>query len=343
MRLLVLEFTTASSLELDPPESWLREGRAMLKGLLEDLASFDEVLPSVVLPEREAALAPSRAVRIDPRPDAETAFRRVLETSDAALVIAPETGGLLARYARLADAAGVRWLGCPERWIHAFSDKMLAARLLEPWSIETRSPGGFSESGSPRVLKPRDGAGSLFTARLPATDVAAGAALLRGMGFEGELVEQPFHEGAPASIALIARKNADPIFLPACAQSMDVERCPTRDRIDLLHYRGGRIPVREDWDRRARRLAAVVVERCPELEGYVGVDVILGEKSDGSDDRIVEVNPRLTTSYVGYRAIHGVQVAAAMLGKADGVSGGATCPAPVLYFADGAVERGAGD
>jgi hypothetical protein len=35
------------------------------------------------------------------------------------------------------------------------------------------------------------------------------------------------------------------------------------------------------------------------LTGYVGVDVILGVESD----QVIEINPRLTTSYVGLRAL----------------------------------------
>ena len=33
--------------------------------------------------------------------------------------------------------------------------------------------------------------------------------------------------------------------------------------------------------------------------GWVGVDMILGSCNDGHDDRVLEINPRLTTSFVG--------------------------------------------
>ena len=33
--------------------------------------------------------------------------------------------------------------------------------------------------------------------------------------------------------------------------------------------------------------------------GWVGVDMILGSCNDGRDDRVLEINPRLTTSFVG--------------------------------------------
>ena len=40
--------------------------------------------------------------------------------------------------------------------------------------------------------------------------------------------------------------------------------------------------------------------------GWVGVDMILGSCDDGHDDRVLEINPRLTTSFVGLSgALHG--------------------------------------
>jgi predicted ATP-grasp superfamily ATP-dependent carboligase len=52
--------------------------------------------------------------------------------------------------------------------------------------------------------------------------------------------------------------------------------------------------------------------------GYVGVDLVLGEADDGKDDVVIEVNPRLTTSYVGLRRLVCGNLAAAMLAAARG-------------------------
>jgi predicted ATP-grasp superfamily ATP-dependent carboligase len=63
-------------------------------------------------------------------------------------------------------------------------------------------------------------------------------------------------------------------------------------------------------------LAAVAA--LPLSQGYVGVDLVLGQAEDGSGDRVIEVNPRLTTSYVGLRALARANLAAAMLAVAAG-------------------------
>jgi predicted ATP-grasp superfamily ATP-dependent carboligase len=54
------------------------------------------------------------------------------------------------------------------------------------------------------------------------------------------------------------------------------------------------------------------------LSGYVGVDLILGNAADGSKDIAIEINPRLTTSYVGLRALARFNLAEAMLALALG-------------------------
>ena len=41
--------------------------------------------------------------------------------------------------------------------------------------------------------------------------------------------------------------------------------------------------------------------------------MVLGENPSGEDDVVIEINPRITTSYVGLRAATGVNLAAPLL------------------------------
>ena len=56
----------------------------------------------------------------------------------------------------------------------------------------------------------------------------------------------------------------------------------------------------------------------PPTVGYVGVDLVLGREPDGSEDVVIEINPRLTTSYVGLRAAARTNLAEAMWQVAQG-------------------------
>jgi len=58
----------------------------------------------------------------------------------------------------------------------------------------------------------------------------------------------------------------------------------------------------------------------PETVGYVGIDLVLGRDPNGSEDFVIEVNPRLTTSYVGLRAAAQGNLADAMVRISAGES-----------------------
>src|SRR5207237_10692235 len=70
-----------------------------------------------------------------------------------------------------------------------------------------------------------------------------------------------------------------------------------------FRYLGGRLPLPPELARRAADVARRAVDAVAGLAGYVGVDVVLGDAADGSRDCVIEINPRLTTSYVGLRTM----------------------------------------
>ncbi|MEO8009008.1 MAG: methane monooxygenase/ammonia monooxygenase subunit A, partial [Betaproteobacteria bacterium] len=95
--------------------------------------------------------------------------------------------------------------------------------------------------------------------------------------------------GATASIGLL-RGPAGTFALPACAQRIKDD--------GRFEYLGGIAPIATDLAARARRLALASAAVMPTWTGYIGLDLVLGAADDGSEDFVIEVNPRLTTSYV---------------------------------------------
>lgn len=71
---------------------------------------------------------------------------------------------------------------------------------------------------------------------------------------------------------------------------------------------------------RATDLAEQCLAALPPARGYVGIDVIVGREADGSEDVVIEVNPRLTTSYVGLRAMTQDNLAKTLVDVAIGES-----------------------
>jgi hypothetical protein len=87
----------------------------------------------------------------------------------------------------------------------------------------------------------------------------------------------------------------------------------------------------------ARRAAEALAAAAGGLRGYLGIDLVL---ADGGP-RVIEINPRLTTSYLGLRRVAGANLAGFILDAALG----RPLPASVAlrgrcrFGADGRVAR----
>jgi predicted ATP-grasp superfamily ATP-dependent carboligase len=235
---------------------------------------------------------------------------RLAAESDWTVLIAPEQEGALLKLARLVEAVGGRLLSPNSAFVEIASSKQATAEAMARSGVPV--PRGVVLAGGaglpagfefPVVVKPIDGCGSQR---------------VRLMGDEGELTRslsgramrvEEYVAGLPVSVSLLCGANGCHA-LPACEQRL------TRD--GRFEYLGGRLPLAEQLDQRARRLAMRAIEALPTTMGYVGVDLVLGAAADGSGDRVIEVNPRLTTSYVGLRAASERNLAAAMLAVAAG-------------------------
>jgi predicted ATP-grasp superfamily ATP-dependent carboligase len=182
-------------------------------------------------------------------------------------------------------------------------------------------PAGFPY---PAILKPADGAGSLGVQWLADRTARYNVDLL---GASPRL--EQYHPGIPASVAVLCGPHQQ-VALPACLQSLS--------RDGRFRYLGGSTPIPQHLDGRARSIAVRALEGMPGLRGYMGVDLVLGEHDSGRDDLVIEVNPRLTTSYIGLRHLADVNLAGAMLAIGEG--GCVEIPArrcSVTFYADGRI------
>lgn len=118
---------------------------------------------------------------------------------------------------------------------------------------------------------------------------------IRANGYGGDLVIQPRIVGTAASVAVVGRQGRAAIVLPTAFQDIEETSIAELPGATQLHYRGGFAPI--GFDDRIKRLVHELWRNVEPFDGWFGVDVIL---ADDGDDAIVDVNPRLTTSYLGY-------------------------------------------
>jgi len=308
VRILLLEYVTGGG--IDPAQSsasLIAEGLLMRNALLADLAEIPGITVVILHDGRIDNPGRPHGHRVEYLPVSsarafELAWRTQLARCDAVWPIAPETGGVLARLCRDAEVSGCALLTSSSAAVEVAGSKHQTIEALcrsgIP-AISTRQANpGLVPSAFPVVVKPDDGAGCdglriLGSAR-EWRDWMAGTEWMNG-------IVQPLMAGDPRSVsALFARGRAR--LLSCNRQALRV----TGGRFEL----GGCAVNLPDTDRDdAERLAAAVATAIPELWGYAGIDFL----QTGTGPVVLEVNPRLTTSYVGLRMALGINVAARVL------------------------------
>jgi predicted ATP-grasp superfamily ATP-dependent carboligase len=315
-------------------------------------------------------------------------FDSLVRSCDAALVIAPESDGILESLVKRVEAAGVRLLGPSSEAVRMTADKLALCRHWQSAGVPTPETVPFSERPpfpSPYVVKPRYGCGSAGIRRveafspkgdafnpkgwersaqgedlgttttetqrhqseglgelarsqpfgldskkhdrpIPGASPRAESAQPFGLkqelasaayagGESEELLIQRYVPGTAASVAFLIGP-AGTVPMPPCFQHVSPEA--------NFRYDGGEVPIPPALAVRAVALGLRAIGSVPGLCGYVGVDLVLGPDPAENSDTAIEINPRLTTSYVGLRALADGNLARTLLAACDGEK-----PAPV--------------
>jgi predicted ATP-grasp superfamily ATP-dependent carboligase len=296
MRILVIEYATSGGL-LERP--WLTgcraEGSAMLRRLAADLADVPETIVHVALDAAAVGLPLPSTVRRHVV-EGPARWNALAAEVDAIWAIAPESDGVLGDLAAWVDGSGKIALACPHAAVAVAASKAATIELLSRLGIATVATQRCTAdldlltSRHGWVVKPDDGV-ACEGARFLAT-----AEEVRSCSAAGSVV-QPYVPGTPISLSLLAQRGS--AWLLAC-NTQDVQRTG-----DGFAYHGGIVGGAEHLRPVLQPVAAAIATALPDLFGYVGVDLIAAE--DGPV--VLEINPRLTTSYLGLRESIGINPA----------------------------------
>jgi tyramine---L-glutamate ligase len=271
----------------------------MMAALVTDLLEVPGVHVSFARDDRlalpDGSLLGARVLWRTSRTPPVEALAREVDSSDAVWPIAPETGGELERIARAVQSAGRVLLGPDPDAIGLAGSKFATAQRLAQAGIDAvpcfRPGSPWPAIDGPWVVKPDDGAGSLGLRVFRSRDEAAGAAER-----EHNLIAQPWIDGEAMSLCVLAA--------PAAVVVLSVNRQLLRidhGKVELTGIEVNCQPVTAALASLAERVAAAI----PGLRGYFGIDWV----QTAAGPRVIEINPRLTTSYAGLKPALGVNVA----------------------------------
>ena len=312
MRLLIYEHVSGGGFADVPlPASVLSEGFGMLRTLAADFKAAGHKVITLI-DARIARLNPpilaDCIVPVFSCQETLANLRKLSEQADAAYVIAPETDGMLRSLVKTVEQTGTTSLNCGSSAIEnvsnkvSFYERMRKLGLSVPETLTFTVTDNLKEIaksvmdglGFPVVFKPSDGVscGGVSVVR-EKMQVAIAVAKIKAESSGKRFLVQEFIKGAAASVSLFTTGRR---VMPVSLNRQDVvigtpEVCS--------RYSGGLVPFDHQMQAEAFEAAKKLVKAVHGLKGYIGVDFVLTDKAAVA----IEVNPRLTTSYVELRQV----------------------------------------
>ncbi|MEQ8428489.1 MAG: ATP-grasp domain-containing protein [Gammaproteobacteria bacterium] len=303
MRHFVFEFITGGGLSgRELPVSLAREGDLMASALVNDLKQLpgDEIM--LCRDERLPGLDADIQYCIVSQ-QAQATVLQAINNDDLVWLIAPETGGCLVEWAELFMQQPVQVLVSGIDSLRACSSKFKTCEQLKQHGIPVihtvvaGQPVPASENGW--VIKPDDGAG--------AEGVRVFSSEQQLQSFIAEIdpanwVIQPRVNGSAMSLSMLCYDGQAKVV--GCnQQEIDMDS-------GVITLQAVSVNAYTDKLEDLQQIASDIAMAMPGLRGYIGVDLV---QTVANNYTIVEINPRLTTAYVGLSESLGINLAAQII------------------------------
>ncbi len=301
IKILVFEYITGGGLnQAQLPESLVKEGLLMLQALLNNLAEIESVDVVVMLDERlrdRLALAKSLQLHsINADCDCRLKFRELISSCDAVWPIAPESDGLLLSLCEEVERHGKYLLTSSANAVTIGGNKWLTYERLRRYNVnmvKTEKLNDFSITEGEWIIKPKDGVGCELSFVVESeAEFAAKTAHIDTSHF----IIQPHLPGKKISLSCLFKQGKGWLLSVNLQEFKLVEH----------QYKLTGIHVNYIADRgKYQHIVNDIGKSIPDLWGYVGIDLI----ETDSQVFVLEINPRLTTSYAGISRACGINVA----------------------------------
>ncbi len=320
MKILVFEYITGGGFNRQMlPDSLASEGRLMLHALLDNLCGIGGMELVVMLDSRINGSVSTRgieAVIINPEHKTHEEFARQVQRCDAVWPIAPEFDNILQTLCQTVELTGKLLLTSPARAVAVAGNKFYTYQCLKQHHIDTVPTQLVNlESGFIRTLqvnphlhhhewmiKPVEGAGCADSYLISDPKDLELLCIQKG-----QYVIQPHIQGKKTSLCCLFSRGSAWLL------------CANLQQFNLINrqYRLAEIIVNHHPDPDPgvyQHVLDNIARALPELWGYVGIDLI------ETPERllILEINPRLTTSFTGIYAALGINVAETVLQLLEG-------------------------
>jgi predicted ATP-grasp superfamily ATP-dependent carboligase len=311
LNLLIIEYMSGGGyVDQKLSSSILSEGYSMLQSLITDCKTAGHNI-TTFLDSRLVEFNPSNNANQTIAVSTPKEFVAKLEdlsgVADAVYVIAPESGQVLENLVENVESSGGTSLNCETEAIRQVSNKITACQTMKQKGLKIpetvlvgihENVGNIKrltkELGYPMVFKPLDGVScSGLSVVKDEQDITEAVKKVARESMSKHFIAQEAVSGEAASACVISNGYE------AVAVTLNRQFVTLASPYELSGYYGGAVPFSHSLENEALRAAEWAVESVGGLKGYVGVDMILTDEKPV----VLEVNPRLTMSYVGLRLV----------------------------------------
>lgn len=280
--------------------SILSEGLAMLVSIANDMhkAGYDvSIVLDKNLMDLKLNLKVSKIFKVKALND--SLLKTIAKLHDFTYIIAPESKNLLSRMVESLDGLHInsnpevlKLVSNKASMLNELAKK--GFKIPETLRISFNKNSFIKDLKFPLILKPCFGAGCEGLTIVKNVN-EFNKAFKKLKKAYGSLIVQKFIKGIPASVSLITNGfKVKPLALNQQFISFN-----------KLGYFGGFTPLNHELRLKAFKIAEKLVKNFKGLKGYVGIDIILSKK----EVYVIEVNPRLTVSYVGLSKVSKINLA----------------------------------
>ncbi len=320
MKLLILEYATATGLD-DP--SITAEGHSMLYGLLEDLKDFET---HHLISTNESKNYGLHSLPIKVQDDLKIWLHRNIQYYDACILIAPEENNMLYDLTCIIEDEGVEILGSSSNAVKSTTNKFEMYNLLKGKLPLIKTEKAYFMDSHEETTLNQDYFKSMFINDLPKVIKPADGVSCSGISVVKSFEEfikaldylkmytklpyfiiQDYVSGVNVSVSLLSSGDS---AVPISLNYQDVQLNSGK-----INYTGGKVPFKHKLSDLAMEISKKAVESIDGLKGYIGVDLILENENEV---RLVEINSRLTTPYVGLRKIVNFNLGEAIINSVNG-------------------------
>jgi len=304
LRVLIFEFITGGGFAAEQwPESLASEGAMMLQALVSELKRLPHIQVVIMLDWRcrkMDLLSQTESIVVQKNQNFSQILQETMAGCDAVWPIAPEMDFILLDIAKLAETLHkTAILSTPEA-VKLCSNKLATIKCLQEHHINVCDTQLLSNvvayPNVQSVIKPIDGVGCEQSFIISCQDHYQ--QVITAIDNSEKYIIQPFIKGQSLSLSCLFKEGKAWLL---CCNEQQVLIAKGQFQLQLCA-----VNIPHHSHENYQKLLEKIAQAIPGLWGYIGIDII---NTDMNGPVILEINPRLTTSYVGIHSATGINVA----------------------------------